>query len=45
MSAKKEIKIQTNSEEAGKTGKPAEAVDKDMQELKSDSDKAAKKSD
>ena len=41
MSAKKEIKIQTDSEEAKKKVKAAEAVDNDKQDLKRDPDQAA----
>jgi molecular chaperone GrpE len=42
MSAKKEIKIQTDSEDADKKGKAAEAVEKDKQDLKSEPEKADK---
>ena len=41
MSAKKEIKIQTESEKTPKNEKAAEAVDNDKQDLKRDPDKAA----
>ncbi len=41
MSAKKEIKIQTDSKEAQKKVKAAETVDNDKQDFKRDSDKAA----
>lgn len=41
MSAKKEIKIQTDSEAAKKQEKTAEAVDQDKQELKPDADQEA----
>ncbi len=41
MSAKKEIKIQTESEKTPKNEKAAEAVDNDKQDLKPDPDKAA----
>ena len=41
MSAKKEIKIQTDSEEAKKEVKAAEAVDNDQQDLKHDPAKEA----
>ena len=41
MSAKKEIKIQTDSEKTQKNEKAAEAVDNDKQDLKRDPDKAA----
>ena len=41
MSAKKEIKIQTDSEKTPKNEKAAEAVDNDKQDLKPDPDKAA----
>jgi molecular chaperone GrpE len=41
MSAKKEIKVQTDSEAAKKNEKAAEAVDKDGQNLKHDPDQAA----
>ncbi len=42
MSAKKEIKIQTDSEDANKKVKAAEAVDKVKQDLKSEPEKADK---
>ena len=41
MSAKKEIKIQTDSEAAKKNEKATEAVDNDKQDLKHDPDQAA----
>jgi len=41
MSAKKESKIQTDSEEAKKSAKAAETADKDKQDFKRDSDQAA----
>jgi molecular chaperone GrpE len=41
MSAKKEIKIQTDSEKTQKNEKAAEAVNNDKQDLKRDPDKAA----
>jgi molecular chaperone GrpE len=41
MSAKKEIKIQTDSEEAKKNAKAAETADNDKQDFKRDSDQAA----
>jgi molecular chaperone GrpE len=41
MSAKKEIKIQTDSEKTQKNEKAAEAVDNDKQDLKRDPDQAA----
>lgn len=41
MSAKKEVKIQTDSEEAQKNAKAAQAVENDEQDLKSDPDQAA----
>jgi molecular chaperone GrpE len=41
MSAKKETKIQTDSEEAKKNAKAAETADNDKQDFKRDSDQAA----
>ena len=40
MSQKKEIKIRTDSEQADKKSKAAEAVDQEMPDLESESEKA-----